>query len=218
MTADRPAQTPDSQPTIMLVDGYGLIFRAFHAIQTSMSTSSGELTNAVFGFASMLFNLLNSMKPEYAIVALESGRTFRHDQFAEYKATRAEFPNELRSQVVRIRELIDALNIPVVERENYEADDVIGSLARKYASQGVNVAILTGDTDLLQLVEDHVQVFLPGVKRFDELRRFDRDAVVERYSFGPEFVPDYKALVGDTSDNIPGVPGIGEKTAKALIN
>ncbi len=212
------ANPTDAAPTIMLVDGYGLIFRAFFAIQSPMSTSEGEPTNAVYGFASMLFNLLNNMKPEFAIVALESGKTFRHDVFADYKATRAEFPPELRSQVVRIRELIDALNIPIVERDNYEADDVIGSLSKTFAADGINVAVLTGDTDLLQLVGDRVDVYLPGVKRFDELRRYDRDAVVERYSFGPEFVPDYKALVGDTSDNIPGVPGIGEKSAKALIN
>jgi DNA polymerase-1 len=202
----------------MLVDGYGLIFRAYHAIQTSMSTSQGELTNAVYGFASMLFNLLNSMKPEYAVVALEGGPTFRHEQFEEYKANRTEMPHELRGQVVRIRQLIDTLNIPVVELPGYEADDVIGSLARKYANEdGLQVAILTGDTDLLQLVEDKVDVYLPGARRFDELRRFDREAVIERYGFGPEFVPDYKSLVGDTSDNIPGVPGIGAKSATALI-
>jgi DNA polymerase-1 len=201
----------------MLVDGYGLIFRAFHAIQTSMSTSTGELTNAVYGFASMLFNLLNAMKPDYAVVALEGGQTFRHEEFEEYKANRAAMPDELRSQVDRIRELVDALNIPVVQRERYEADDVIGSMACKYAAQGLRVAVLTGDTDLLQLVQENVDVYLPGARRFEELRKFDRDAVIERYGFGPEFVPDYKALVGDTSDNIPGVPGIGEKTATALI-
>ncbi|CAN5755825.1 DNA polymerase I [soil metagenome] len=210
--------TEPAKPTIMLVDGYGLIFRAYHAIQSSMSTASGEQTNAVYGFASMLFNLLNSMKPDYAVVALESGQTFRHEQFEAYKANRAEMPPELRPQVVRIRQLIDTLGIPVVERDGYEADDVIGSLARRFGrGDGIRVAVLTGDTDLLQLVDDNVEVFLPGIKRFDELRRYDRDAVVERYGFGPEFVPDYKALVGDTSDNIPGVPGIGEKSAKALI-
>ncbi|MEZ4500739.1 MAG: hypothetical protein R2839_11870 [Thermomicrobiales bacterium] len=165
-----------------------------------------RVTNAVYGFASMLFNLLNTMKPEYAVVALESGQTFRHEEFTDYKATRAEFPQELRGQVVRIRQLIDALNIPIIERERFEADDVIGSLSRQYAAEGLQVAILTGDTDLLQLVGENIDVYLPGVKQFDQLRRFDREAVIDRYSFGPEFVPDYKALVGDTSDNIPGVP------------
>lgn len=210
LTADRPA--------IMLVDGYGLIFRAYHALQATMSTSSGEVTNAVYGFASMFLNVLNSQKPQHVIVALEGGRTFRHEAYEGYKATRAAFPDDLRSQVVRIREFIDALNVPIQEREGFEADDVIGSLAAHCSRDlGLRVLVVTGDTDLLQLVEDNVDVFLPGARRFEDLRRFDREAVIERYSFGPEYVPDYKALVGDTSDNIPGVPGIGEKTAKALI-
>jgi DNA polymerase I len=202
----------------MLVDGYGLIFRAYHALQATMSTSSGEVTNAVYGFASMFLNVLNSQKPQHVIVALEGGRTFRHDAYEGYKATRAAFPDDLRHQVTRIRQFIDALNVPIQEREGYEADDVIGSLAAHCSRDlGLRVIVVTGDTDLLQLVDDHVDVFLPGARRFEDLRRFDREAVIERYTFGPEYVPDYKALVGDTSDNIPGVPGIGEKTAKALI-
>src|SRR5215216_4773884 len=127
----------------MLVDGYGLIFRAYHAIQNSMSTSTGELTNAVYGFASMLFNLLNNEAPTYAVVALEGGRTFRHDEFEEYKAHRGEMPDELRLQVLRIRQLVEALNIPVIEREGYEADDVIGSLSKRLAEHGLNVVVLT---------------------------------------------------------------------------
>ncbi|MEA2594158.1 MAG: polymerase [Thermomicrobiales bacterium] len=207
-----------TRPTIMLVDGYGLIFRAFHALQSTMSTSTGELTNAVFGFASMLLGVLNTQKPTHAIVALEGGRTFRHDAYEGYKANRAAMPDDLRSQVVRIRQLIDALNVPIEERDGYEADDVIGSLAARCSREfGLHVVIVTGDTDLLQLVDDNVEVVLPGARRFEDLRRFDRAAVVERYGFGPEHVPDYKALVGDTSDNIPGVPGIGGKTATALI-
>jgi DNA polymerase-1 len=216
-----PVNAPEptnQRPTVMLIDGYGLIFRAFYAIQASMNTSSGEPTNAVYGVASMLFNLLNNQQPDYAVMALESGRTFRHDTFEDYKGTRAEMPNELRVQISRIRQLIDALDIPVVERELYEADDVIGSLSLQLANRGYEVIVLTGDTDLLQLAGDNVTVYLPGVKRFDDFRRYNTAAVVERYGFGPEFIPDYKALVGDTSDNIPGVPGIGEKTAKALIS
>jgi DNA polymerase-1 len=213
-----PTPTTAERETIMLVDGYGLIFRAYHALGATMSTSSGELTNAVYGFASMLLNVLTHQQPRYAVVALEGGRTFRHDAYEGYKAHRAAMPDDLRSQVGRIRELIDALNIPIEEREGYEADDVIGSLAARCARNlGVRVLIVTGDTDLLQLVDDHVEVVLPGARRFEDLRRFDRAAVVERYGFGPEYVPDYKALVGDTSDNIPGVPGIGGKTATSLI-
>lgn len=211
-----PEEVSD-RPTIMLIDGFGLIFRAFYAIQASMNTSTGEPTNAVYGVASMLFNILNNHRPDFAVMALERGYTFRHELAEDYKANRAEMPNELRVQISRIRELIEALDIPIVEREMYEADDVIGSLSRKLAGEGFQVDVLTGDTDLLQLAGDHVTVLLPGIKKFDEFRQYDTAAVVERYGFGPELVPDYKALVGDTSDNIPGVPGIGDKTAKALI-
>ncbi len=202
----------------MLIDGYGLIFRAFYAIQAPMTTSSGERTNAVYGVASMLFNILSGHRPDFAVMALESGQTFRHDHFEDYKGTRGEMPNDLRVQIDRIQELIHALDIPMVQKERYEADDVIGSLSRRLASDGFEVVVLTGDTDLLQLAGDHITVYLPGIKRFDEFRQYDAAAVVERYGFAPELLPDYKALVGDTSDNIPGVPGIGEKTAKALIS
>ncbi len=217
-TTNERSDTALDGRTIMLIDGYGLIFRAYHAITATMSTSKGEITNAVYGFASMLLNVLNTHRPAYAMVALESGRSFRHEEFEAYKAHRVAMPDELRQQVVRIRQLIDALNIPIVEREGYEADDVIGSLARRCAQEcGLHVVIVTGDTDLLQLVDDNVEVILPGARRFEEFRRYDRAAVIERYGFGPEYIPDFKALVGDPSDNIPGVPGIGEKTATALI-
>lgn len=214
---EKAADVTSDRPTIMLIDGYGLIFRAFYAIQAPMSTSSGEPTNAVYGVASMLFNILNNQRPDYAVMALESGRTFRHDHFEEYKGTRGEMPQELRVQIERIYQLIQALDIPMVSKELYEADDVIGTLSKEMANDGFEVIVLTGDTDLLQLAGDHITVYLPGVKRFDDFRRYDTEAVIERYSFAPEYIPDYKALVGDTSDNIPGVPGIGEKTAKALI-
>lgn len=210
--------TSTQRPTIMLVDGYGLIFRAYHAIDTSMATSSGEQTNAVFGFARMLLDVIDGQKPDYAIVALEGGRTFRDEMFKEYKANRASMPDDLRSQVLRVRQLIQALNIPIEERDGYEADDVIGSLARVCSRDlDLRVLIVTGDSDLLQLAEDHVDVVLPGRPRFQDLRLFNRQAVIDRYGFQPELIPDYKALVGDSSDNIPGVPGIGEKTATALI-
>ncbi len=205
------------RPRLVLVDGFGLIFRAYHAIPPTMVTKDGEQTNAVFGFAAMLLDVIRQHHPEHIAVALEGGRTFRHEQFDGYKATRAETPDDLIKQIGRVRQLIDTLNIPIYEREGYEADDVIGSLARSCAADGYDVVIVTGDSDLLQLVDDHVLAVLPGARRFGEFRLFDRAAVVERYGFGPELIPDYKALVGDTSDNIPGVPGIGEKTATALI-
>jgi DNA polymerase I len=203
--------------TVVLVDGFGLIFRAYYALPTTMTTAEGEQTNAVYGFASMLLDVIRTRDPEYVVIALETGRTFRHDLYPDYKGTRAAMPDDLRSQLERVNELIDALNIPVKKQELYEADDVIGTLSRTLADEGHRVVIITGDSDLLQLVGDNILVVLPGARRFGEFREFDTDAVVERYGFGPEFVPDYKALVGDTSDNLPGVPGIGDKTAKKLI-
>lgn len=211
-------RSENSRKNVMLVDGYGLIFRAYHALPPSMTNSRGEQLNAVFGFASMLLDVLLSQKPDYAVIALEGGRTFRHDAFEGYKANRGAMPDDLRAQVDRVLQVADVLNVPVESRDGYEADDVIGSLAAHCSrDEGLKVLIVTGDSDLLQLVDDQVYAVLPGVKRFTDLRLFDRAAVIDRYGFGPELVPDFKALVGDTSDNIPGVPGIGEKTAKALI-
>ncbi|MBA2470143.1 MAG: DNA polymerase I [Chloroflexia bacterium] len=203
--------------TIVLVDGYGLIFRAYFALPATMSTTTGEQTNAVYGFTSMLLDVLNARKPDYVVIALESGKTFRHEIFEEYKGTRTDMPVDLREQIGRVQQLIATLGIPVKQVERYEADDVIGSLSRTLAADGYRVVVVTGDSDLLQLVDDDVLVVLPGARRFGDVREFDNAAVFERYGFGPEFVPDYKALVGDTSDNIPGVPGIGDRTAKSLI-
>ncbi len=211
------AEISKDKGTIVLVDGYGLIFRAYFALPPTLTTGDGEQTNAVYGFASMLLDVLRQRNPEYAVIALESGKTFRHELYADYKGTRSEMPADLRSQISRVRELIDALGIPVQQKEMYEADDVIGTLSRELADQGHQVIIITGDSDLLQLVDDNILVVLPGARRFGEFREFGPEAVFERYGFGPEYVPDYKALVGDTSDNIPGVPGIGDKTAKKLI-
>lgn len=203
---------------LMLVDGYGLIFRAYHALPPTMATSAGEQINAVFGFTSMLLDVIRTQGPTHIIVALESGRTFRHDAYAEYKANRSEMPEDLREQIARVHQVIEALNVPIIISEGYEADDVIGSLASRCATHDdLDVIIVTGDSDLLQLVTDSVRVMLPGARRFSDLRCFDVAAVDERYGFAPPLVADYKALVGDTSDNIPGVPGIGDKTAKALI-
>ena len=203
--------------TVVLVDGFGLIFRAYFAIPTTLSTASGEQTNAVYGFAAMLLDVLQKRKPDYVAIALETGKTFRHDLYPAYKGTRSEMPEDLRDQLARVRELIDALNIPVQMKDNFEADDVIGTLSLRLAAEGHEVIVITGDSDLLQLAGPGVTIVLPGAKRFGDLREYGTDEVVERYGFGPEYVPDYKALVGDTSDKIPGVPGIGDKTAKKLI-
>lgn len=209
--------TVATRPRLVLVDGFGLIFRAYHALPPTMATKTGEQTNAVFGFASMLLDVIRAHNPDYIAVAMDVGKTFRHEAYEGYKGTRTAMPDDLRGQLDRVRELISVLNIPIFEMPGYEADDVIGSLSRSCATEGFDVIIVTGDSDLLQLVGDNVIAVLPGARRFGEFRQFDLPAVIERYGFGPTLVPDYKALVGDTSDNIPGVPGIGEKTAKALI-
>ncbi len=207
----------ETRESVVLVDGFGLIFRAYFALPPTMSTTNGEQTNAVYGFASMLLDVLRLRRPTYAVIALEGGHTFRHELYADYKGTRNETPPDLIEQIGRVQQLIATLGIPVKQRDRYEADDIIGSLSRTLADDGYDVIIVTGDSDLLQLVDDHILVVLPGTKRFGDVREYDTAAVIERYGFNPEYVPDYKALVGDTSDNIPGVPGIGDKTAKALI-
>jgi DNA polymerase-1 len=211
-------QNHGNRPVLVLVDGFGLIFRAYHALPPTLTTAAGEQVNAVYGFATMLLDTIRSQRPTYAVVALEGGRTFRQDSFEDYKAHRPDMPDDFKNQIGRIRQFIDVLGIPVEQLDGWEADDIIGSLSNKCPQEaGVDVVIVTGDSDLLQLVGDNVFAVLPGARRFGELRWFDREAVIARYGFGPEYIPDYKALVGDTSDNIPGVPGIGEKTATALI-
>ncbi|HEX3724029.1 MAG TPA: DNA polymerase I [Nitrolancea sp.] len=203
--------------SIMLVDGYGLAFRAFHALPETMSTADGEITNAVFGFTSMLLDALREHSPDCVIVSFDVGRTFRHDSFDGYKAQRAPMPETMRGQMDRIFHVLDVLNIPIYTKEGFEADDVIGTVARHAAAKQMHVYIVTGDSDLLQLVAGDIKIVLPGRQRFGEYRVYDRAAVIERYQFDPERIPEYKALVGDTSDNIPGVPGVGAKTATNLI-
>ncbi len=205
------------RPTLVLVDGHGLAYRAYHALPPTLATSSGEPTNVVFGFTAMLLEVLNDFQPQYIVVCFDSGKSFRQDLFEEYKAHRPETPDDLKQQLERIRQVLRAFGIPIVTSEGYEADDLIGTLARQAIDQGLDVLIVTGDTDLLQLVDEHVKAILPGRQRFGDYRVFDRQAVNERYGFPPERLPDYKALVGDPSDNIPGVPGIGEKTATRLL-
>ncbi|MGC8839021.1 MAG: DNA polymerase I [Anaerolineae bacterium] len=208
---------PDAGPEILiLIDGYSLAYRAYHALPTDLSTSKGELTNAVYGFASMLLNVLRDYKPDYIAIAFDVGPSFRHQEFAAYKAQRPATPDELTSQLRRIGELVEAFRIPVYTAEGYEADDVLGTLARQAAERGLNTLIVTGDRDALQLVGPHVRVLTSG-RRFSDVILYDEKAVRERFGLAPRQLVDLKALVGDKSDNIPGVPGIGEKTATRLL-
>jgi DNA polymerase-1 len=207
-------------PTLYLIDGHALAYRTFFAITRGstggFTTRNGEPTAGVFGFTSVLLRLLEQDHPDYLAVAFDTGRTFRDDLFPEYKGTREKMPSELATQIDRIRQLVDAFNIPRLEMENYEADDILGSLARWAVNQGLGVKIITGDRDLLQLVNERVIVNLPG-KSLSEARDFLAKDVVEQLGVRPDQVVDYKALVGDKSDNIPGVAGIGEKTAISLL-
>ena len=207
-------------PIIYLLDGHALAYRAYFALtrgsSSAFTTHAGEPTAGVFGFTSILLRLLEQDHPDYMAVTFDTGKTFRDDLFPEYKGTRAKMPEDLRPQMERIRQIVDSFNIPRLEMEGYEADDVLGSLSRHLASQGFGVKIITGDRDLLQLVDDRILVNLPGKSIADAKDYFPKD-VVELFGVKPEQVVDYKALVGDKSDNIPGVAGIGEKTASSLL-
>ncbi|OGO26034.1 MAG: DNA polymerase I [Chloroflexi bacterium RBG_16_52_11] len=207
-------------PTIYLIDGHALAYRTYFALMRSTSsgftTSKGEPTAGVFGFTSVLLRILEQEKPEYLAVAFDTGKTFRDELYPEYKGTRAKMPDDLRPQIERIRQLVDALSIPRLEVEGYEADDVLGSVAHHLVEQGLGVKIITGDRDLLQLVDERIIVNLPG-KSLSEARDYLPADVIEYLGVRPDQVVDYKALVGDKSDNIPGVTGIGEKTAITLL-
>lgn len=201
---------------LVLVDGNALVHRAFHAIGPLM-TSRGELVNATFGFASMLLTSLQMIKPDCVAVAFDmAAPTFRKQQYDAYKAHRPHMPHELATQFPRVRQIVEVLGIPIYETEEFEADDVLGTLSVQAVAQGLDVTIVTGDLDALQLVNDQVTVLI-NRRGVQDTMQYDPAAVFQRFGFAPLQLPDYKALVGDTSDNIPKVPGIGEKTASDLV-
>ncbi len=205
-------------PTLYLIDGHALAYRMYFALTSGgtmqrWQTSSGEPTAGSYGFARELMRILEQEKPEYLAVAFDTGKTFRDQLYPDYKATRAKMPDDLRPQIERIRQIVDAFNIPRLELEGYEADDVLGTIAHQAAAQGLGVKIITGDRDLLQLVNERTVVYLAG----DDRTYITPEDVQAKLGVRPEQVVDYKALVGDKSDNIPGVPGVGEKTAEILL-
>lgn len=206
---------------IMLIDGHALAFRAFYALaDKGLRTSNGEPTYAVFGFTSILLNAIKEHQPSHIAVSFDIGKTFRDDLYSEYKAGRSETPEEFHPQLERIKELMQAFNIPIYVAAGYEADDVLGTLARQATAAGVDTIILTGDSDTLQLVDDHVHVLLanPFGQRMTSTE-YDYAKVVERYQgLRPDQLADLRGLKGDSSDNIPGVKGIGEKGAITLLN
>ncbi len=201
---------------LMLLDGNGLIYRGYFALPP-LSTAKGELVNAVFGFTSILLRGFQDVRPDYVAVAFDlPGPTFRHEEYREYKATRKPMPDDLRSQFPKVREVVAALRIPVLELAGYEADDVIGTLTLQAEGRGVDSTVVTGDLDMLQLVSDRVRLMTTrqGVQN---TVYYDPATIRERYGLAPGQMVDFKALKGDSTDNIPGIPGVGEKTAAKLV-
>src|SRR5882672_8612962 len=201
----------------MLLDGNGLIYRGYFALPP-LTTSKGELVNAVFGFCSIVLRGIADIKPDYVAVAFDlQGPTFRHEQYAEYKATRQRMPDDLRDQFPKVREVVKALRIPVYEMAGFEADDVIGTITKQLDSRDdLETTIVTVDLDMLQLVTPRVRLMTTrsGV---ENTVMYDVARIDERFGLRPDQMIDYKALKGDPTDNIPGVPGVGEKTAAKLI-
>jgi len=210
---------------LVLIDGNALVHRAYHALPP-LTTKKGELINAVYGFTSVLLKVLKELQPDYVAATFDlAGPTFRHKEFKEYKATRPKAPQELYDQITRVKQVLNAFNIPIYEKQGYEADDVIGSVVKQaqhllkgngQASQDAKIIVVTGDLDTLQLVDENTSIYTlkKGIK---DTIIYDEKAVIERYGLMPSQMPDFKGLKGDPSDNIPGVPGIGEKTASELL-
>jgi len=214
LTAPEPSEQAGPRPRLLLLDGHSLAYRAFfsHPVE-NFSTTTGQPTNAVYGFTSMLINMLRDEKPTHVVVTFDVSRqTFRLEQYAEYKAKRNKTPDEFKGQVSLVKEVLDALRIPTVEVDGFEADDIIATLATQASEQGFEVLISTGDRDAFQLVNDDITILYPK-RGVSEIARMDPAAVEERYGIPPRLYPDLAALVGEDSDNLPGVPGVGPKTA-----
>src|SRR5690606_10192039 len=212
-----PASPATGRPRLLLIDGHSMAYRAFYALPDTLATSSGQITNAVYGFTLMLTRLLRDEQATQLGVAHDAGRvTFRTERYPEYKATRDATPGAFRGQVPLIMEVLDALRIPFVELEGIEADDILATLATQARAADMDVLICSGDRDALQLVNGNVTVLYPR-KGVSELSRMDPEAVAAKYGVPPERYPDLAALVGETSDNLPGVPGVGPKTAAKWI-
>lgn len=204
---------------LVLIDGHSILNRAFFGIP-DLSNSEGMHTNAIYGFLNIFFKILDEEQPDYLTVAFDvHAPTFRHQMYAEYKGTRKPMANELREQVPVMKEMLQAMGVVIVEQAGYEADDLLGTIAKRAEANGLNVSIVSGDRDLLQLVSDHIKVRIPKTKKTGtEVEDYLTPQVLEKYHVTPTEFIDVKALMGDTSDNVPGVPGIGEKTATKIIS
>ncbi|MFS0893724.1 DNA polymerase I [Microbacterium sp. 179-I 3D3 NHS] len=207
--------TDSAKPTLMVVDGHSLAYRAFFALPVeNFTTKDNQHTNAIYGFLSMLVNLIKAEQPTHMAIAFDTSRhSFRTDEYPEYKATRSETPQEFRGQIPLLQECLAAMSIPVLTKEGIEADDILATLSTQGAEQGYGVLVVSGDRDTIQLVNDEITLLYPNVQGVSQLKRYDPATVQERYGVRPEQYPDIAALVGETSDNLPGVPKVGEKTA-----
>jgi DNA polymerase-1 len=207
--------TDSSKPTLLVVDGHSLAFRAFYALPVdNFSTKDGQHTNGVYGFLSMFVNLLKAENPSHVAVAFDTSRvSFRTREYAEYKANRSETPPEFSGQIPLLQECLRAMGVTVLQKEDIEADDILATLSTQGAEEGFRVLVCSGDRDTIQLVTDDVTLLYPNVQGVSQLKRYDPETVMERYGVPPAQYPEIAALVGETSDNLPGVPKVGEKTA-----
>ena len=209
--------------TFLVFDGHAVIYRAYHAFP-NLTDPEGRLVNAVYGFSRILLKTISDFQPDFVAVAFDHPKpTFRHEAFTDYKAHREAMPEDLRPQIELIKEVVDILNMPKFELEGYEADDLVGTLAAKVTAEHIpsvvdRTVIVSGDSDLLQLVTDKTQVFIPQRGKFGKDTLYVPTTVEKKYGFPPARLTQLKALTGDSSDNIPGVPGIGPKTAVKLLS
>lgn len=219
MSANTPTVEGTSRGTLLVVDGHSLAFRAFFALPVeNFSTSSGQATNAVWGFATMLSQVIDAEHPDHLAVAFDvKGGTFRNQMLPQYKGTRDAAPEELLSQLPLIQQMLTALGVTYIEKPGYEGDDVIGTLASMGDQAGYRTLVLSGDRDAFQLINDDITVLYPG-HHFKDLKHMTPDAVQEKYHVSPAQYPDLAALRGETADNIPGVPGVGDGFAAKWIN
>ncbi|WP_308493899.1 DNA polymerase I [Microbacterium terrisoli] len=207
--------TDSAKPTLLIVDGHSLAYRAFYALPVeNFSTKDGQHTNGIYGFLSMFVNLIKAEQPTHMAVAFDTSRvSFRTREYPDYKATRSESPAEFRGQIPLLQECLAAMNVTVISKEGIEADDILATLSTQGVAEGYDVLVCSGDRDSIQLVSDQVTLLYPSVQGVSQLKRYDPAAVRERYGVEPAQYPDIAALVGETSDNLPGVPKVGEKTA-----
>lgn len=207
----------DRNGKLLMFDGNAILHRAYHAYPATLVNSSGIQVNAIYGFAATLLHSFKKMKPSHVIVCFdEKKKTFRHEKFVEYKAKRPKMDQELVDQIIKTREVVKAFNIPIYTKEGYEADDLLGTISRIADKDFEEIVIVTGDKDILQLITEKTHVYFPSRGRIPE-KYFNEEGFKKEYGFLPKQLIDYKGLAGDSSDNIPGVMGVGAKTASKLV-